>query len=136
MNNKIPKYIAASILGTVAMTIIMAVAPNIGLPKMVPWELLAKAMDVSLVIGWIMHFVIGILFGLGYVFVFAPKVHIQNIWLKGIVFGVLVLISTQIGMASLNGFINIRLTAFLIPYIVFGMVTAKVIGKNKSLYVF
>nr|WP_299779713.1 hypothetical protein [uncultured Formosa sp.] len=127
------------------MTIIMVIAPNMGMPKMAPWELLSGAMGVSMVLGWVMHFVIGILYGLGYGFVFAPKVHIHNIWLKGIVFGMLALITAQIGMQvmgmifqipQIKGAMPLRLIAMLIGHIVFGIVTAKVIGKNKLIYAF
>ncbi|WP_339837193.1 DUF6789 family protein [uncultured Maribacter sp.] len=138
MNNQITKYVLAGVLGTIIMTLIMMVAPQMGMPEMAPWKLLSGAMDVSIAIGWIMHFMIGILFALGYGYVFAPNVNIPNIWLKGIAFGIVALIAAQIGMKimgmifempPMDGSMPMRLLAMLIGHIVFGVVTAKVIGK-------
>ena len=88
MDKQLSRYVLAGILGTIVMTLIMVMAPNLGMPEMAPWKLLAGAMGVPIVVGWIMHFVIGIIFALGYGYLFAPNVIITNIWLKGIAFGI------------------------------------------------
>jgi len=138
MNHQFTKYVAAGILGTVIMTLIMIMAPNIGMPEMAPWKLLAGAMGVSITIGWILHFIMGITFALLYGYIFAPNVSITNIWLKGIAFGIVALVLAQIGMKvmgmllempPMDGSMPMRLVAMTIGHIVFGMVTARVIGK-------
>ncbi len=138
MDNQLTKYVLAGILGTVVMTIIMMIAPHMGMPEMAPWKLLAGTMGVPLVVGWIMHFMMGILFALGYGYVFAPNVSIENLWFKGIVFGVAAVIVAQLGMKvmgmmlempPMDGSLPMRLVAMLIGHIVFGVVTVKTIGK-------
>ena len=138
MNNNITKYFLAGIVGTIVMTIVMIMAPNLGMPEMAPWKLLAGAMGVPIVVGWIMHFMMGILFALGYGYVFAPNVQINNLWLKGIVFGIAAVILAQIGMKVMgmiltmppvDGTMQMRAVAMLIGHIVFGVVTVKTIGK-------
>lgn len=138
MKNELPKLVLAGILGTVVMTIIMIIAPHMGMPEMAPWKLLAGAMGVPIVVGWIMHFMMGILFALGYGYVFAPNVSITNLWLKGIAFGIVALILAQVGMKvmgmmlempPMDGSMPMRLVAMLIGHLVFGVVTVKTIGK-------
>tara|TARA_R110000764_G_scaffold83643_1_gene164270 strand:- start:18 stop:434 length:417 start_codon:yes stop_codon:yes gene_type:complete len=138
MGNQLSKYVLAGVLGTIVMTIVMIMAPNLGMPEMAPWKLLSGAMGVPIIIGWIMHFIIGILFALGYGYVFAPNVSIKNIWLKGIAFGIVALILAQIGMQvmgimfempPMDGLMPMRLVAMLIGHLVFGVVTVKSIGK-------
>lgn len=138
MDKQLSRYVLAGILGTIVMTLIMVMAPNLGMPEMAPWKLLAGAMGVPIVVGWIMHFVNGIIFALGYGYLFAPNVIITNIWLKGIAFGIVALILAQIGMQvmgmmlempPMNGSMPMRLVAMLIGHLVFGVVTVKTIGK-------
>ncbi|MUH36188.1 hypothetical protein D9O36_10075 [Zobellia amurskyensis] len=138
MDNQLTKYVLAGILGTVVMTIIMMIAPHMGMPEMAPWKLLAGTMGVPLIVGWIMHFMMGILFALGYGYIFVPNVSIENLWFKGIVFGVAAVIVAQLGMKvmgmmlempPMDGSLPMRLVAMLIGHIVFGVVTVKTIGK-------
>ena len=138
MNQNISKSIFAGIIATTAMTIIMVMAPNIGMPEMAPWKLLSGAMGVSIIVGWVLHFVMGILFALGYSFVFAPNVNIQNTWVKGVVFGIAAVVVAQIGMQvmgmvfempPMDGSMPMRLMAMLVGHVVFGIVTVKIIEK-------
>lgn len=138
MNKTISKSVFAGIIATAAMTIIMLMAPNIGMPEMAPWKILSSALIVSLVEGWVLHFVMGILLAFGYSYVFAPNVNIQNTWIKGVVFGIAAVVVAQIGMKlmgmvfempPMDGSMPMRLMAMLIGHIVFGIVTVKVIGK-------
>ncbi|MFB9052144.1 DUF6789 family protein [Formosa undariae] len=134
--NKFPKYIAAGLLGTVAMTIIMVILPNLGMPEIFPWELLSEAIGVSLVIGWVAHFMAGILFGLGYGFIFAHNIHIRNLWFKGVAYGILANIVAYLGMSLITTSFEILLLITFVPYIILGVVIAKIIGKNNQLYGF
>ena len=92
MNTKISNSILAGIIGTIIMTIVMMIAPMMGIPKMSPPAMLANMLDMPLVVGWLMHFMIGIIFAFAYTYLFAPKVKISNIFLKGAVFGFVVFI--------------------------------------------
>ena len=138
MKSEVTKFVLAGILGTVVMTVIMMVAPNMGMPQMAPWKLLAGTLNVPIAVGWILHFIMGILFALFYGYVFASKVNISNLFLKGIAFGIVALILAQLGMKvmgllfempHMDGSMPMRLLAMLIGHVVFGVVTVKVIGK-------
>ena len=60
-------------------------------------------MGVPVIAGWLMHFMIGITFAAGYIFVFYPLVKISNKYLKGALFGIAVFIFAQIAMMELLG---------------------------------
>lgn len=89
----------AGIAGTVVMTVITFLAPMMGMPKMSPPEMLSSMMGFPIVVGWVMHFMIGIIFALGYSFVFIKLVKIENLIVKGALFGFGVFIFAQIMMA-------------------------------------
>jgi len=69
MKTKIQKTIVGGIAGTGIMTLIMLMAPMMGIPKMNPPEMLSGMLGLPLIIGWIMHFMIGIVFASFYVYV-------------------------------------------------------------------
>jgi uncharacterized membrane protein YagU involved in acid resistance len=87
MKSKIAQSIIAGLVATAVMTGFVFLAPMMGLPKMNPAEMLSGMMGVSLMIGYLMHFMIGIIFAAVYVYLFNPKVHISSKLLKGVLFG-------------------------------------------------
>jgi uncharacterized membrane protein YagU involved in acid resistance len=96
------KSILGGVIGTAVMTVVMFVAPMMGMPKMSPPDMLAGMMKLPILVGWIIHFMIGIIFALAYTYLFAPKVKIGNIYLKGAAFGLSVFIFAQIALAVLD----------------------------------
>ena len=102
MNNSLQKTILSGFAATVVMTVVTYLAPMMGLPKMSVPEMLSGMTGFPIVVGWIMHFMIGTIFAFGYSFLFAPFVKIQNIVVKGAVFGFTVFIFAQIAMAMMN----------------------------------
>jgi len=107
MQQKISRTILAGIIGTVVMTVITFVAPLMGMPKMNPLEMLAGMMSVSIMIGWIMHFMIGIIFAFAYVYIISgwlSKINSQV--LKGVVFGIIVFVFAQIAMKIISAMIG------------------------------
>ena len=60
--------IVAGLVGTVAMSMVIAMAPTMGMPKMAIWEMLgtmfSKERNVGL--GWVMHFMMGVVFAVIY----------------------------------------------------------------------
>lgn len=56
MNTKIQKPILGGIIGTAIMTMVMFVAPMIGMPKMSPTEMLSGMLGMPVVVGWTVHF--------------------------------------------------------------------------------
>ena len=70
MTSKIKQALIGGIIGTAVMTVTMMVCHMIGMPKMSPPEMLSTMMGFSIGIGWLMHFMIGIVFAMAYAFIF------------------------------------------------------------------
>ncbi len=138
MNNKIQKTILAGIISTAVMTLVTMIAPMMGMPKMSPPAMLSGMLGMPMFVGWVMHFMIGIMFAFAYTYLFAPNVKIKNIWLKGAVFGVVVFIFAQIMMAimgammpmpKMEGSMMAMMMGSLMGHIIYGMTVAKVVGN-------
>ena len=138
MNSKITRAILAGIIGTVIMSIVMFLVPLIGLPERSPANMLAGMTGTPVVVGWIMHFMIGIFFAAVYVYLFAPNVKIGNIYLKGAIYGFLVFIFAQVMMmimASMmpmppsNDSMALVIAGSILSHVIFGIVVAKVAGE-------
>ncbi len=139
MNTRTKRTVLAGIIGTVIMTIIMKITPIMGMPKMSPPNMLAKMLEIPIVVGWIMHFIIGIVFAFIYTYLCILKHKINNIWLKGLVFGIVAFVFAQIMMGIMGAIMpmpkmenSIILTMInsLIAHIIFGIAVAKTIGEH------
>ncbi len=106
MNTKLIQSIIAGIIATIVMRFIMYAAPLMGIPKMNPPAMLAEMMGAPIAMGWLMHFMIGIIFAAFYAFLFSPKITIKSKILKGSVFGFVVFIFTQITMALMGAIVG------------------------------
>ena len=103
METKIKQSVIGGIAGTAVMTMVMFVAPMMGMPKMNPAAMLSVMMGLPLSIGWIMHFMIGIIFALTYAFLFIPLVKkVNNNMLKGAIFGLAAFVFAQIAIAIMG----------------------------------
>lgn len=131
------KSILGGIVSTILMTIITMVAPMMGMPKMSPPDMLAGMMNVPIFVGWIMHFMIGIIFALAYTYLFAPKVNISNLIVKGAVFGFAAFIFAQIALAimgaifpmpEMEGSIILTMIGSIIGHVVFGIGVSKTVN--------
>lgn len=139
MNTKIQKSILAEVIGTAIMTLIMMVSPMMGMPKMSPPEMLSEMIGIPVFVGWIMHFMIGIIFAFAYTYLCIFKHKNSNVWLKGAVFGVVAFIFAQIMMVILEmmmpmlakeGSMVLTMIGSLIGHIIFGMAVSKTIGDT------
>lgn len=105
MQNKIQQSVFIGIVATIAMTLFMMLGSAMGMPKMNPPAMLAGMMGIPVLLGWVIHFLIGIVFTAGYIFFF-------NDWLKkiaskivrGAVYGIVVFIIAQIGFPLMTVF--------------------------------
>lgn len=138
MDKRIQKSILAGIIGTVIMTIVMMIAPMMGMPKMSPPAMLSGMMGMPVFIGWIMHFMIGIIFAFAYTYLFNVK--IANIWIKGSLFGFAAFVFAQIMMAimgammpmpAMEGSKVLMMIGSLIGHLIFGMAVAKTVGDEN-----
>jgi uncharacterized membrane protein YagU involved in acid resistance len=135
MQTKIQQSVISGIVATIVMTLLMVVGGAMGMPKMSPPDMLATMMNVPLAAGWIMHFMIGIIFAAGYVFFFNKWLKkISNKIVKGAVYGIVVFIVAQIGFPILSvifgdipqpeGSMALLMIGSIIGHIVFGIVIA------------
>jgi uncharacterized membrane protein YagU involved in acid resistance len=70
MNINIGKAMVAGVAGTAVMTAVgLWIAPLMGLPPMNPAVMLAGAMGGNMALGWMGHFMIGIILAVGYALV-------------------------------------------------------------------
>jgi len=139
MNTKIQKSILAGIIGTAIMTVVMMVAPMMGMPKMSPPEVLSGMLGMPVFVGWVMHFMIGIMFAFAYTYLCIFKHKISNVWLKGAVFGIIAFVFAQIMMAimgammpmpKMEGSMMLTMIGSLMGHIIFGMAVAKTVGNT------
>lgn len=96
------KIFVSGIAATVVMSIIMIMAPYIGMPKMDVAAMLSGMTHTPLTFGWFMHFVVGIFFSFIFARYFNKWLHkIMNNLLRGIVYGIIIFVLAQITMPIL-----------------------------------
>jgi uncharacterized membrane protein YagU involved in acid resistance len=139
MKTKIQKSILAGIIGTAVMTAVMMVAPMMGMPKMSPPNMLASTMGMPIAVGWIMHFVIGIIFATIYTFLLSCLLPGKPLVLKGILFGIIAFIFAQIMMAlmgamlpmpKMEGSMMMNMMGSLVGHIIFGIAVVLTVGNT------
>ncbi len=136
MKSKIAQFLIAGMVATAVMTGFTFLAPMMGLPKMNPAEMLSGMMGVPIMVGYLMHFMIGVIFAAAYVYLFNPKVHINSKFLKGSLFGFAVFIFAQVmmfiigkimPMPMMEGSMMLMMIGSLIGHLVFGIVVASIV---------
>lgn len=81
--------IVAGLVGTIAISMVMAMAPKMGMPKMDIVDMLSTMFGKpNRMLGWMMHFMMGIVFALIYAFLWSLGVGSPS-WLNGLIFGAL-----------------------------------------------
>ena len=79
--------IVAGLVGTVAISMVMAMAPKMGMPKMDIVDMLSTMFGKpNRTLGWMMHFMMGIIFALIYTFIWSIGVGSSTL-LNGLIFG-------------------------------------------------
>jgi uncharacterized membrane protein YagU involved in acid resistance len=138
MQTKIQQSIISGIAATIVMTILMVAGGAMGMPKMSPPDMLATMMEVPPAVGWVLHFLVGIIFAAGYVFLFNKWVKkISSRVLKGAIYGIVAFIIAQIGlpvlsaifgdMPSPEGSMALLMIGSILGHIVFGIVIALIV---------
>lgn len=131
---KVTTAILAGIIGTAVMSAVMIIAGAVGMPKMSPPKMLSGMMGLPIAVGWVMHFMVGIIFAFTYTYLADKYLKIGNTWLKGAVFGIIVFIFTQIIMAMmpmspLEGSMALRAIGGLMGHIIFGIAVSLTAGN-------
>ncbi|HEX9389511.1 MAG TPA: DUF6789 family protein [Anaerolineales bacterium] len=79
--------IIAGVPGTIAISSVMAMAPMMGMPKMDIVDMLSTMFGrPNRLIGWMMHFMMGIVFALIYILLWSAGVGSPT-WVNGLIFG-------------------------------------------------
>jgi hypothetical protein len=143
MNTKIKQGLLGGIAATAVMTAFMMIAAVMGMPKMSPPEMLATMMGLPIFVGWIMHFMIGVIFALTYAFFFMNWVKsVNSNVLKGVIFGVAAFIFAQIAIGILVDVVGgmpvtddntmLIMIGSIVGHVVFGIVVAFIVKDNGS----
>lgn len=126
--------IVAGLTATTAMTLFTFMAPLMGLEMDIP-AMLASTMGAPVFVGWIAHFMIGIVLALSFASVYSPNFGSENKLKSGVIFSIIPWLMAQIiimpMMSVMNGeeFISglfsgsvILAFASLMGHVVFGAV--------------
>ncbi len=137
MQTKIQQSVISGIVATIVMSLLMMLGAAMGMPKMSPPDMLAGMMKVPVAAGWVMHFMIGIIFAAGYVFFFNNWLKkISSKILRGAVYGIVAFIIAQIsfpilgaifgdaGMPQPEGSMVLLMIGSVMGHVVFGIVIA------------
>ncbi len=130
----VSKAIIAGLAGTVIMTLFTYMGLLMNINMNIP-AMLSTMLGGNLIIGWIMHFMIGIILALNYGIIFYNNIKINSVWLKGAIFGIIPWLMAQVivmpmmsimnGMSYGAGFFSGSFkmaTASLVGHLIFGAV--------------
>ena len=132
MNIDFGRAVLAGIIGTAVMTAVgLWVAPMMGMPPMNPATMLAGAMGGSVLLGWLGHFMIGIILTMGFA---AIGGHLPGSPVaKGMIYSLApwlmaqVMVMPMMGMPLFSGSASMAIGS-LIGHLVFGGVIGAVYG--------
>ena len=146
MQIKIQQSVISGIIATIVMTLLMLLGGAMGMPKMSPPDMLAGMMGVPVAIGWVIHFMIGIVFAAGYVFFFNSWLKkIVNKMARGAIYGLLAFIAAQIGFPVMGAIFGdapmpqpedsmvLMMIGSVMGHIIFGIVIALFVKPVTSL---
>jgi uncharacterized membrane protein YagU involved in acid resistance len=102
MNKNLISILKGGIIATAAMTLLMLVAPMMGLPKMPIGEMLAGFMGIPVALGWIAHFMIGVVLAAVYVFILKDRLSGKSV-VKGLLFALIPFFMAQIIVMPMMG---------------------------------
>jgi len=94
--------VIAGLVGTGVMTMMMLMAPMMGMPKMNIGEMLAGFMGMPATLGWIAHFIIDTLLAVIYANVFLNRLP-GTPWIKGMLFSLIPWFVAQVVMSPMMG---------------------------------
>lgn len=126
MPHRLNSILIGGILGTAAMSILVFVAPAMGIPMGGPWKMLAGFLKAPVAVGWILHFVIGIVLAEIYAVAFA-RILPGNRPIRGALYGIFPWLLAMIMVVPMMGgplFMGSARMAFgsLLGHLVYGAV--------------
>tara|TARA_B110000285_G_C14933937_1_gene518632 strand:+ start:363 stop:803 length:441 start_codon:yes stop_codon:yes gene_type:complete len=124
------KVIKAGLVATAIMSIVALMAPAMGMPKMDFGEMLGAnnpMMAMPYAMGWVMHFVVGVILALVYASFFVQRLK-GSFAVRGIIFAMIPFVIAQsvmmpmMGMGFFSGGNMMMIMGSLIGHIVFGAI--------------
>ena len=98
----VKRILFAGAAGTAAMTMLMLVAPLMGMPKMAIGEMLGGFLGIGTAAGWAMHLAIGLILATIYAAIFATRLPGSPV-LRGAIYGVGVFLMAQLIVTPMMG---------------------------------
>jgi uncharacterized membrane protein YagU involved in acid resistance len=132
MTRSLGKAVVAGLVATTAMTMLMMVAPSMGMPKMDIAGMLASKMGGIRALGWMAHFVIGSVLALVYAARFARRIP-GRAFIRGAVYSLLpwlvaqVVVMPMMGMGLFSGSMAMA-GGSLLGHVVYGAVLGGIYG--------
>lgn len=96
------RAVVAGLFGTAVMTMLMLMAPAMRLPPMNIGAMLGSVMGGSLVLGWMAHFVIGMVLAIVYAALFATRLPGPG-FVRGALYGLIPWIVAQLAVMPMMG---------------------------------
>ena len=90
------------LIATSAMTVLMLIAPMVGMPKMLIGKMLAAFMHLPVAAGWLMHFVIGTILASMFILVWKKRLP-GSAFVKGMLFSLIPFFMAQIAVMPMMG---------------------------------
>ncbi len=132
MKLNLGRAVLAGLAGTAAMTMLMLLAPRMGMPPMNIGAMLGSVMGGNVALGWMAHFMIGTILALGYALVFAARIPGAPA-VRGAIYSLLPWLMAQLVVMPMMGmglFSGSMLAAggSLMGHLVYGAVAGQVYG--------
>lgn len=137
-NPAVGRGILAGFVATVVLSVLMVMKQAMGLmPELDPIGMISQMLGVSSLVGWVMHFMIGAMWGIA--FAVTSRMFPGAFWLKGMLFSAVPWLIMMIAMMPLAGagFFGLDLgmaapIMTLMLHLVFGAVLGAVYGVRAS----
>jgi uncharacterized membrane protein YagU involved in acid resistance len=138
------RAVAAGLVGTAVMTVLLLIEPSVGLPKIAMGQIVSTSLGLasaSLAIGptlgWIIHFLVGVLLAVIYAAFFASRLPGSAV-VRGLIYGGLVFLLAQLIFMPLAGIGffsrgDLELIAgSLLGHLVYGGLTSWIYGGTTA----
>ncbi len=102
MNKNITSILKGGVLATAAMTLLMLMAPIMGMPEMNIGEMLAGFMHLPVALGWVMHFMIGTILAASHLLFWKNRFPGSEI-VKGLLFSLIPFFIAQVVVMPMMG---------------------------------
>lgn len=97
--------IAAGLIATAAMTAFTYMAPLMGFEMDIP-KMLASTMGAPVIVGWMAHFMVGVILAVGYGALFLTKTNSNAALKNGAIFGLIPWLMAQIVVMPMMSILN------------------------------